>query len=238
MVNLKGKTAIVTGASQGIGREISLALSKHGMNVVVAARNDDKLRALENEIASAGGTSLAVKTDVRFVTECKRLVKQALDCYGQIDVLINNAALRAVGPIEMSDPEEITEMVKVNVLGVYYCTYAVLPTMKDRSNGHIINICSEVAQKSFPLGPMYAATKCAVRGFSEGLLFQLQRWGIRVTTVYPGLTDTPMVAQVTPEERKKFLRAEYVANAVIHVLQYPEDVSIKEIAIRSSWQET
>ena len=123
MVKLEGKTAIVTGASQGIGREISLVLSRHGMNVVIAARSEDKLRALQNEITSGRGTSLAVKSDVRSVTECKGLVKQALDCYGKIDVLINNAALRVVGPIDMSDPEEITEMVKVNPPAMAACRY-------------------------------------------------------------------------------------------------------------------
>ena len=84
---------------------------------------------------------------------------------------------------------------------------------------------------------MYAATKWAVRGFSEALRFQLQKWNIRVTTIYPGRTDTPMVATFTTEEREKFLRPEHVAKAILHVLQCPEEVSIKEIAIRSTWQE-
>ncbi len=237
IVNLKGKTAIVTGASQGIGRAVSLALSNKGANVVLASRNEEKLLTLQHEITKGGGNALGVKSDVRLVEDCKRLAQQALDVYGQIDILINNAAVRVVGPIDTSNPEEVTEMVRVNILGVYYCTHAVLPSMKARSTGHIINISSGVGKKYFPQGPMYCATKFAVRAFSESLRKQIQKWKIRVTTVYPGRTDTQMVAEFSPEEREKFLRPEHVAGAIVHALQYPEAVSMNEISIRSTWQE-
>jgi NADP-dependent 3-hydroxy acid dehydrogenase YdfG len=237
MDTLEGKTAIITGASQGIGRAVTLALSKKGDNVVFASRDEGKLLTLRDEIARGGAKALAVRTDVGLIADCKHLAQQALDVYGQIDILINNAALRVVGPIDTSDPGEVTEMVRVNLLGVYYCTHAVLPSMKARSSGHIINISSGVGKKYFPRGPMYSATKFAVRAFSESLCNQIQKWKIRVTTVYPGRTDTQMVAEFTKAERKKFLRPEDVARAIVHALQYPEAVSINEISIRSTWQE-
>jgi len=234
---LEGKTAIITGASQGIGRAVSLALSRKGVNLVIASRNEGKLVTLKNEIKKGGGNALAVRTDVGLLADCKHLAQEALNAYGQIDILVNNAGIRVVGPIDASDPEAIAEMVQVNLLGVYYCIYAVLPSMKARSSGHIVNISSGVGTKYFPLGPMYSATKFAVRAFSESLRPQIQKWKIRVTTVYPGRTDTQMVAQFTPAERKKFLRPEDVANAIIYALEHPEDVSITEIAIRSTLQE-
>jgi NADP-dependent 3-hydroxy acid dehydrogenase YdfG len=237
MDTLEGKTAIITGASQGIGRTLSLALSKKGVRVVIASRNEEKLLTLQNEITKGGGNALVVKTHVELIADCKHLAQQALSVYGQIDILINNAALRVVGPIDASDPEEVTKMVQVNVLGVYYCTHSVLPSMKARSSGHIINISSGVGKKYFPRGPMYSATKFAVRAFGESLRNQIQKWKIRVTTVYPGRTDTQMVAEFTKAEREKFLRPEDVARAIVHALQYPEAVSINEISIRSTWQE-
>jgi len=237
MDTLEGKTAIITGASQGIGRTVSLALSNKGANVVMGSRNEEKLVTLQDEIKKGGGNALAVRTDVGLLADCKHLAQQALRVYGQIDMLINNAGIRVVGPIDASDPEAITEMVQVNLLGVYYCTYAVLPSMEARSSGHIVNISSGVGKKYFPQGPMYSATKFAVRALSESLRPQIQKWKIRVTTVYPARTDTQMVAQFTPAERKKFLRPEDVANAIIHALEYPEDVSITELAVRSTWQE-
>jgi NADP-dependent 3-hydroxy acid dehydrogenase YdfG len=234
---LEGKTAVITGASQGIGRAISLALSNNAVNVVIASRNQGKLLTLRDEITKGGGNALVVKTDVGSISDCKHLAEQALSVYGQIDILVNNAALRVVGPIDTSDPDAITEMVQVNLLGAYYCAHAVLPSMKARSSGHIINISSGVGRKYFPRGPMYSATKFGVRAFSESLRSQVQKWRIRVTTVYPGLADTQMVTDYTPAEREKFLRPEGVAHAIIHALEYPEDVSMTEIAIRSTWQE-
>jgi NADP-dependent 3-hydroxy acid dehydrogenase YdfG len=141
------------------------------------------------------------------------------------------------GPIELSDPEEVADMVQVNLLGVYNCTYAVLPSMIARSRGHIVNISSVVGKVYFPQSPMYSATKFALRAFSEGLRNQVQEWNIRVTTVYPGQTDTTMLKRFTPAERNKFLKPKHIAMAIVHALEYPENVSINEIVIRPTWQE-
>jgi NADP-dependent 3-hydroxy acid dehydrogenase YdfG len=109
--------------------------------------------------------------------------------------------------------------------------------MKAQSSGHIVNVSSVVGIKYFPKSPMYSATKFAVRAFSEGLRNQVQKWNIRVTTVYPGQTDTPMLERVPLAERNKFLRPEHIARAIIHALEYPDGVSINEIVIRPTWQE-
>lgn len=239
MNELQGKVAIITGASRGIGRAISLALSKKGVNLVLAARNEKDLVTLRDEIIEKGGEALAVKTDVGMIEDCKYLVQQSLNAYSEIDILINNAGrgLGGGGPIEASDPEEVTKMVQINLLGTYYCTFAVLPSMKAQSSGHIVNVSSVVGIKYFPQSPMYSATKFAVRAFSEGLRNQVQKWNIRVTTVYPGQTDTPMLERVPLAERNKLLRPEHIARAIIHALEYPDGVSINEIVIRPTWQE-
>jgi len=235
---LEGKVAIITGASQGIGRAMSLALSQNGVNVVLAARNEERLAELQREIAGGGAEALVVKTDVKSIDDCKHLTQRALDVYGQIDILVNSAGLGlgGGGPIELSDPVEVADMVQVNVLGIYHCTYAVLPTMKDKREGYIINISSVAGITSFPASPMYAATKAAVKAFSDGLRNQVQDHGIRVTTVYPGQTDTPMLARFSEDERGRFLKPEEVAKVMIHVLSYPKNVSINEIVIRPTWQ--
>ena len=239
MNELQGKAAIITGASQGIGRAISLALSDKGASVVLAARSEGKLLTLRDEIIEKGGKALVVKTDVGMIEDCKCLVQQTLNAYNKIDILINNAGrgLGGGGPIEASDPEEVTKMVQVNLLGAYYCTFAVLPSMKAQSSGHIVNISSVVGIKYFPQSPLYSATKFALRAFSEGLRNQVQEWNIRVTTIYPGQTDTPLLKRFTSAERNKFLKPEHIAMAVVHALEYPENVSINEIVIRPTWQE-
>lgn len=239
MNELQGKAAIITGASQGIGRAISLVLSDKGASVVLAARSEGKLLTLRDEIIEKGGKALVVKTDVGMIEDCKCLVQQTLNAYNKIDILINSAGrgLGGGGPIEASDPEAVTKMVQVNLLGAYYCTFAVLPSMKAQSSGHIVNISSVAGIKYFPQSPMYSATKFAVRAFSEGLRNQVQKWNIRVTTVYPGQTDTPMLERVPLAERNKFLRPEHIARAIIHALEYPDGVSMNEIVIRPTWQE-
>ncbi len=236
---LRGRTAIVTGASRGIGRAVSLALSKRGVNLILAARNEKELAKLRDKIAEMGGQAQVVKTDIGVIEDCRYLVEQALNSYSKVDILINNAGrgLGGGGPIETSEPEEVTKMVQVNLLGAYYCTAAVLPSMKAQAGGHIVNISSVAGIKYFPQSPMYSATKFALRAFSEGLRNQVQKWNIRVTTVYPGQTDTPMLKRFAQAKRKKFLKPDQIAMTIVHALEFPENVSINEIVIRPTWQE-
>ena len=236
---LEGKVAVVTGASQGIGRAITLALSDSGVSVVIAARNREKLSVLEDEIIERDGKVLAVTSDVKSIDDCKHLAQRALDVYGQIDILVNSAGrgLGGGGPIELSDPAEVADMVQVNLLGLYHCTYAVLPSMKSRSSGHIINISSVAGVAYFPPSPMYSATKFGIRAFSEGLRNQVQNNNIRVTTIYPGETRTPMLARYSPEKREKLLEPVHIASLVLHILKYPEKVSVNQIVVRPTSQE-
>lgn len=238
-MDLTGRTAIVTGASQGIGRGISHVLSIYGAITVLVSRNEERLRAVENEIVKAGRTAFSVRTDVRDVNECKRMVEKVLSDCGRVDILINNAGrgLGGEGLIELSDPDEVTDLVRLNLLGVYNCTYCVLPFMKAQRDGHIVNISSVAGLKSFPLSPMYSATKAAIKAFGEGLRTQVRDYNIRVTTIYPGMTDTPMLERFSKEERDNFLKPDHIGELVAHILGYPDSVSVTEAVIKPTWEE-
>ena len=155
MISLKGKVALVTGASKGIGRASALRLSEGGANIVIGATSVDLLEMLSRDITSLGVESLAERCDVTRLSDCEGLVKQALERFGKIDILVNNAGVGFSGTIVDSDPKQAEQMVMVNILGVYYMTRAVLPSMIKQQEGDIINIGSVASIKYSPNFAMY-----------------------------------------------------------------------------------
>ena len=243
MISLKGKVALVTGASKGIGRASALRLAEGGANIVIGATSVDLLEMLSRDITSLGVESLAERCDVTRLSDCEGLVKQALERFGKIDILVNNAGVGFSGTIVDSDPKQAEQMVMVNILGVYYMTRAVLPSMIKQQGGDIINIGSVAGLKYSPNFAMYSATKFAVRAFSEALRNEVQGHNIRVTLVHPGMTKTAFSDSFTkggspiPFDKGDILKPEDIANAIHFALTRPQGVSLNELTVRPTWQE-
>lgn len=239
--NSTHRTAIVTGASSGIGEATARRLAQDGHNVVLAARRADRLQDLAAEI---GEKALAVPTDVTDPAACEALVAQTVERFGALDMLVNNAGLGLYSTIAEADPDDWRKMFDVNVLGVLYTTRAAIRHMLPRGSGDVVFI-SSVAGRRVPntYGTVYAATKHALSAISEGLRMDLESKGIRVISVEPGLvrTEFPANSYSSAEEyyaRKDYapLEAEDVAEAILYAVNQPPSVSVNEILLRPSGQ--
>ncbi len=189
-MDLKGKTVIVTGASEGIGRETAKAFAAAGARVVAAARTAEKLDTLVAELEAAGGEALAVPTDVTSDESVAGMVRAAVERFGGIDVLVNNAGYGLFGPLADVPNRELQGVFDVNVFGLLRCTRAVVPEMRRRGGGAVVNVSSVVGRLTLPYMGGYCATKHAVNSISTALRAELRGEGINVVTVMPGRIDT------------------------------------------------
>ncbi|HUU80810.1 MAG TPA: SDR family oxidoreductase [Acidobacteriota bacterium] len=243
MNSLRARVALVTGASKGIGRATALRLAQDGANMVIGATSNDLLEKVKGELEGLGAESIAVRCDVTHLSECEDLVQQALNRFGHIDILVNNAGVGFSGKIVDSDPKEAEQMVKVNILGVYYMTRLVLPSMIEQGRGDIVNIGSVAGLKYSPNFAIYSATKFAVRAFSEALRNEVQQYNIRVTLVHPGMTKTAFFDSFTkggspvPIDKGEILRPEHIADAIHLALTRPDGSALNEMTVRPTWQE-
>lgn len=232
MLKLKDKTAIVTGASSGIGAAIAKQLAMEGANVVLAARRKDKLEEVVKEINSLGnGQALAITTDVSKQDHIDVMVNHAVETFGKIDIYVNNAGLVGDGIVRKENVKAWDQMIDVNIKGVLYGIHAVLPSMLERSTGHIVNISSVSGQEVTKSTTVYSATKYAVSAISMGLEKELARTGVRVTNISPGMVETERNIDRLPNERKP-LQTEDIAKAVIYAVTQPDYVNVNEITVR------
>jgi 3-oxoacyl-[acyl-carrier protein] reductase len=192
MFSLKDKVAVVTGASQGIGRETALALSEAGAKVAVAARNEEKLLALVADIAAAGGTAFAVKMDVADAEQVKTGFKLVLEKFGRLDILVNNAAITRDGLAMRMKTEDWEAVLRTNLTGAHLCIQQALPTMMKARAGRIINISSVVAQSGNPGQANYVAAKAGLIGLTKAVAVEIASRNITVNAVAPGFIETPM----------------------------------------------
>ena len=244
---IKGKVAIITGASSGIGYATALALSKAGAKVAIGARRVDKLEALAKKITDNGGEVFYQKLDVTQRLECDNFAKAVLEKWNSIDILVNNAGLMPLSFFKSLKVDEWDKMIDVNIKGVLYSTAAVITHMKEKKSGHIVNLSSVAGRVVFASGSVYCATKFAIAAFSEGLRKEFSaRTNIRVTSIEPGVVDTELNDTITEDSLKGFvanakkmeaLHAEDIANAILYAVESPPHVNVNEILIRPTTQE-
>jgi 3-oxoacyl-[acyl-carrier protein] reductase len=205
MFSLKDKVAVVTGASQGIGRETALALAEAGARVVVAARNEEKLATLVNEIAATGGAAFAVKIDVAEGEQVKAGFKQVIEKFGRLDILVNNAAVTRDGLAMRMKKEDWDAVLQTNLTGAHLCIQQALPTMMKARSGRIINISSVVAQSGNAGQANYVAAKAGLIGLTKAIAIEIASRNITVNAVAPGFIETPMT-DVLPDKVKEELK--------------------------------
>lgn len=240
------KTAIITGASSGIGEATARALGKAGFNIVLAARSLEKLEKLKNELSSEGIKSIAIKTDVVNRDDLQAMANAAISEFGSIDLLVNNAGIMPLSFMKNLHHDEWNQMIDVNIKGVLNGIEAVLPTMMEKKSGHIINISSVAGVKVFPSSAVYSGTKWAVEAITEGLRMEMSStFNLRTTVIRPGGTESNLKSTITDPDvgamfaarKAQVLKAEDIANAIVYAATQPENVSVNEILVRSTTQE-
>jgi NADP-dependent 3-hydroxy acid dehydrogenase YdfG len=243
--NIEGKIIVITGASSGLGEAAARHLSAQGACVVLGARRSDRIQKLANELNENGRKALAIQTDVTHYDQVKKLVDSAVQTYGRIDVLINNAGLMPLSPIDRLKIDDWDRMIDVNIKGVLYGIAAALPYMKEQKSGQIINVSSVAGHKVRPTNAVYAATKHAVRVISEGLRQEVKPYNIRTTVISPGAVATELPQSVTEPDMAENVHKTYenaipadsFARAVAFAISQPEDVDINEIVYRPTRQQ-
>jgi Short-chain alcohol dehydrogenase of unknown specificity len=234
-----GKVAVVTGASSGIGEATARMLAAQGARVVLGARRAERLETLAEEIRAAGGEAVWRATDVTNRADLEALVSLARDTWGRVDVLVNNAGVMPLSPLERLKVDEWDQMVDVNIKGVLYGIAAALPPMKAQGAGHVINVASTGGHEVVATGAVYCATKFAVRAISEGL--RLESSGdIRVTVITPGVTASELAEGITDEGTREMIGevramaipADSIARAVCFAVSQPAQVDMSEMVVR------
>lgn len=239
-----GKVVVITGASSGIGKATALLLAERGAKVVLGARRPENLAAVVDLITAAGGEAAASSTDVRRRADVAALVQLALDRYGKLDVLVSNAGIGPLAPLDALRVEEWEDMIDVNLKGVLYGIAAALPVFRQQGFGQFVNVVSTAGLRIVPLQVVYAATKNAVRTISEGLR---QEAGdkLRVTVVSPGyvqtnfadsMTDPAIKAQIQESMEKLAIPAEAIARAIAFAIEQPANVDVGDIVVRPTAQ--
>jgi NADP-dependent 3-hydroxy acid dehydrogenase YdfG len=243
MFDLKGKVVAITGASSGIGEAVGRFLAAHGAKVLLGARRVNNLQAIAKDIREASGDVEFQAVDVSKRDEVASFVKKAQQSFGRLDVLISNAGLMPLSPLDDLKVDEWDRMIDVNIKGVLYGIAAALPLFRKQGSGHFINVSSVAGHRVAPTGAVYSGTKFAVRAISEGLR---QEAGdkIRVTIISPGavaseLAETisnPEVKKRIEDYRKVAIPADAIASAMAYAIAQPPEVDINEILIRPTAQ--
>lgn len=224
------KTAIITGASSGIGKAIAEKLASEGVNVVLAARRSDLIRQLAEVINREGkAEAIAVPTNVTNQVEVEALFAKAIVHFGSVDIYVNNAGQMLSGTVTDGKLEEWEQMIDVNIKGVLYGLHYAVPHMLSQESGHIINIASVSGYEVTKVSTVYSATKFAVRAISMGLEKELARTGVRVTNISPGMVHTDLQPFHTD---RKSLEPANIADAVWYAFTQPEWVNVNEITVR------
>lgn len=236
MNDLKNKNALITGAGKGIGKAIALALAKEGVNVILLARTQEEIDNVAAKARSLRVKALALTADVADINSVNTAVEKALSEFGSIDILINNAGIAAFGKFLELEPAEWERIIKVNLMGTYYVTRAILPNMIERQTGDIINISSTAGLNGNALTSAYSASKFAVLGLTDSLMQEVRKHNIRVTALTPSTvaTDLAKELKLTDGNPEKVMQSEDVAELIIAQLKLNRRVFIKNSSIWST----
>ena len=246
--SIAGKVVVITGASSGIGESTAKFLAHQGAKVVIGARRKDRIDAVVKEISAADGKAIGFVVDVTKRADMEALIKGAVDHFGRVDVMVNDAGIMPIAPVAALKVNEWERMIDVNLKGLLYGVAAVLPIMLKQKQGHIINMASVFGIKVFaPGGTVYCATKAAVRTLTEGLRMELHSENIRCTVISPGAVATELAESSSEEATRKNLRefyktvraipADSIARAIASAIEQPAEVEIDEIVIRPTAQD-
>jgi NADP-dependent 3-hydroxy acid dehydrogenase YdfG len=242
--NIENKVVVITGASSGLGAETARHLAQAGAKVVLGARRIDRLETLADEIGLS--KEAVVKTDVTDREQVKALVDRAVEINGRVDVMLNNAGLMPLSPLEMERFDEWDQAIDVNIKGVLWGIAAALPYFKEQKGGQFINVSSVAGHTIRPGGAIYSATKHSVRVISEALRQEVKPYNIRTTILSPGAVDTELPGSVKAEGvagqisdfyEQNAIPADSFARCVLFAMSQPDDVDINEILYRPTKQE-
>lgn len=245
-MSAENKVVIITGASSGIGEETAKLLSSKGAKLVLAARRKEKLEQLKQEIIDNGGEAIYQVTDVTSPKEMDALAKLAHDTFGKIDVIVNNAGLMPLSLLHKRKIDEWDKMIDVNIKGVLYGIASVLPYMREKKQGHVINISSVAGHEIAPGSSVYSATKFAVRAITEGLRQEESTANnIRATIISPGAVSTELTETITDQDVKAgiddvysgAIKTDSIARTIAFAVEEPTEVAINEIIVRPTNQE-
>lgn len=235
------KVILITGASSGIGAATARQLAQEGHTVVLGARRQERLDELVSEIESDGGTAAGVSLDVTARHSVQEAVTYAAETFGRLDVLINNAGIMPLSPLEQSHVDEWDSMIDVNIRGVLHGIAAAQPVMREQKSGHIVTLASTGAHEVLPTAAVYCATKYAAWAISEGLRIESEPW-LRVTTITPGVTESELADSISDPEAREAMQ-EYRSNAlpateIVRSISYAINAGgdVNEIIVRPTTQ--
>ena len=247
MNNIKDKVILITGASSGIGKATATSLAQQGAKLVLAARNDEKLKEISEELSQDNNIVKYKQTDVTNIQDVNELAQFAIDNYGRIDVLINNAGVMPLSLMHNKKIDEWNSMIDVNIKGVLNGIYSVISGMRNQNSGHIINISSVAGHLVTPGSAVYSGTKFAVRAITEGLRMEesSQNSNIRATIICPGATNTNLTQTITDSDVEGNVSSVYettiepndMARAIAFAINEPSNVAVNELIVRPTNQE-
>lgn len=233
---LKGKKALITGGSRGLGKAVALAFAKEGIDVAITGRNEKLLKEVKEELEMFGISASYAVFDVSDFDEVQKGLQQILNEFGKIDILVNNAGIAKFGTfIEMS-PEDFGDIIQTNVMGMYYVTKTILPQMIALNEGDIFNVSSTAGLAGNATTSAYSASKFAVIGMSESLMKEVRKNNIRVTTLTPSTiaSDMSMELGLTDGNPDKVLQPDDFAELIVATLKLPRRAFIKSVSIWST----
>ncbi|WP_435923131.1 SDR family oxidoreductase [Paenibacillus sp. DYY-L-2] len=243
MSEINGKVVVITGASSGIGEASAKLLASRGAHVVIGARRVERLEALASLIKAEGGSVAYQQLDVTNIGQMQAIIRLAQSRFGRVDVVVNNAGVMPLSPLETLKVDEWNRMIDVNIRGVLHGIAAGLPVMKEQQSGHMINVASIGAYAVTPTAAVYCATKYAVRAITEGLRQEIGS-DIRVTLVSPGVTESELAESISDDEAKELMKtyrsnalpASAIARAIAYAIEQPADVDVNELVVRPTAQ--
>jgi NADP-dependent 3-hydroxy acid dehydrogenase YdfG len=242
---LKDKIIVITGASSGIGEATALLLAEHGVKLVLMARRKERLDVLAEKVIALGSDALVIQVDLTDRQQVRLAFDKVYEHFGKVDVLVNNAGLMPVSFMDKLKIDEWDRMIDVNLRGLLYCIAGVLPDMKERRSGHIINISSVAGRRVWPGFAVYNATKFGVTALSEAMRMELtSTYNIKITVIEPGAVATELTQTITDQDilesfakrRITPLHANDIARAIIYSITQPDHVNISEVVVMPSAQ--